>query len=260
MSYRTDLQYQNGKLAVRDHDKGADTAYDLPKVEATDLLVSDRWGETWKREAGELGNDKSLEFLSDAQAAISRTFSAYKEIREQKSPEVTQAAHLNNVARDFDRALKGLADRSDRAQAQAKARLESIESEFRQSVRWSERDNSELRAVLRGMSDSERREVIGNAIEQGDGQVLAAVIGAHPTLSGMSADSHKATRTRALQKHRPDLYKLEQSISKASEATRRAYTDLLDKADTMTAREVRDKYQQAAIAAAEARQKVEENY
>jgi len=251
---------KDGKLTVAEHEKGADTAYPLPKVEATDLLVSDQWGESWKKEAGDHGHDKALEFLGDAQAAISRTFKAYGEIREQRSPEVTQATHLNNVARDFDRALKGLADRSDRAQAQAQARLESIESEFRESVKWSEQDAGELRAVLRGMSDSERQELIGNAIESGDGQVLAAVLGAHPTLSGMNADLHKATRARAIQKHRPDLYKLEQTISKAKQATRDAFTDLLDKSDALTARDVRAKYQKAAEEAAEVRRKAAELY
>jgi hypothetical protein len=259
MTIRTDLQYKNGAVHVRDHGR-TDTREQLPELKGTDLLSSDQWGESWKREAGVHSNDPALNSLAESQASIARTFEAYGKIRNQQSPEQTQFAHLKSVANDLDTALRGLATRSDSAQESAKARLESIDREFKDSIKWREQDSGELRAVLRGMSQADRQEIVGNAIESGDGQVLAAVLGAHPTLSGMTADQHSNARARTMLKHRPDLRKLEQSLHKASAQTRQSYIDLLDRSDVISARDIRDKYQKSAIEAAAARQNAAEHY
>lgn len=260
MSYRTDLTYNNGKLSVNPaNNPGADTRKPLPKVDSTDLLASDKYGESWKREAGELGTDTALSSLADAQASIARSFQAFAQMRENKSPEITQAAHLRNLANDYDRSLKSLAERSDRAQKSAQSRLEAIESEFRTYVKWNAQDAAELRTVLRGMDDSDRQKVINEAVKSGDGQILAAVLGAHPTLSGLSGDLHKALRKQALNQHTPHLAKLEGAITKAAESTRTAFLQFMERRDTLTAKGVRDEYAKESAAAAEARKKAEDN-
>jgi len=261
MPIRTDLQIKDGAIHVRDNEQtGPDARRKLPKLEGTDLLSSGEFGKTWQREAGEHSNDAALNALSESQKAISKTFKSYSEIRERQNPEQTQASHLSSMAGDFDKALNGLAKRFDRANDAAKARLASLETEFRDSVKWREQDSSELRAVLRGMAPADRQEIVGNAIESGDGQVLAAVLGAHPTLSGMNSDQQASTRSRAMHKHRPDLRKLELSLQKASELTRQSYLDLLEKSDAITAGDLRREFQKAAFEAAEARKKAAENY
>ena len=52
MSIRTDIQYKDGSIKVVDHDSGVDTRHTLPEVDRSDLLLSGKYGETWKEEAG----------------------------------------------------------------------------------------------------------------------------------------------------------------------------------------------------------------
>jgi hypothetical protein len=67
MTYRTDLTYKNGKLSVNPASQpGADIRKPLPEVKGSDLLLSDKYGESWKREAGDLGNDSALDSLANA--------------------------------------------------------------------------------------------------------------------------------------------------------------------------------------------------
>ncbi|MGP9831143.1 hypothetical protein [Marinobacter sp. NSM] len=255
MSYRTDLKYEGGKLAVNDT-AGADTRKTLPKVEGTDLLTSDRFGESWQRAAGV--DDLSLSALGNAHSAIARTFQSTVERRETVNPEMTQAKHLNILASDFNRAMDNLAQKATAAQKQAADRLDGIEREFRETVKWNEKDAAELRQVLRGMSENDRKAAISKAIQDGDGQLLAATLGAHPTLSGVSGDLQQAFRAQAMHTHRPDLLKLEKALRQAKEQTSQAFTQLLERSEALTAKQVREQYAAEADKAAQAQKKAQE--
>lgn len=247
MAYRTDLIYKDGKLAAN-NTAGADTRKPLPKVEKTDLLQSDAYGESWQREAGV--DDAAIRALGNAQGALARTFKATLERRESQPPELTQAKHLGILASDFDSALSRLARQADDAQQVASNRLNQIESDFRTAIGWSEKDNQELRSVIRGMAPDERSAFIQQSIESGDGQALAAVLGVHPALTGIDADLQQAYRAQAMHKHRPDLLKVEKVIKKAKQATRDAFLQILERSDALTAKQLRDQYAAEAAAAA----------
>lgn len=250
MKYRDDVQMVNGRIVQA---RSADTAKPLPEVQGTDRLQSDAWGESWKKQAGE--PDNAINALADAQREMSRTFKGFMEIRGQRNPDVTQSMHLKTLAQDYDRSIKRLADHSDRAIQRAKTRLAEIDSQFKEHVGWNAQDGQELRSVVRGMKDKERAEFIDNAIQNGDGQALAALLGAHPSLSGLTADMQAAYRARAMQLHTPKLLNLERTINKAVETNRAAFLDLLDKGDAITAKPIRDEYAAQERAAAEARQR-----
>lgn len=250
--FRADLRMEGGQVRAVEPKNSADTVKPLPKVEGTDRLQSDAWGAGWKAEAG---GDMAVAALADAQANISRTYNSFKELREQRNPEVTQAAHLNGLAKDFERSLKRAAAQSDSAQTRAKERLAAIESDFRERVKWNGADAQELRGAIRGMSEKERDKLLTNAVNEGDGQVLAAVLGGHPSLSGIAADRHKAMRLQAMHKHAPDLAKVEKVVTKAMEITRQSFIDLLEREDAITASSVREQYDKAARDAAELRKR-----
>lgn len=245
MKFDTSMEYKGGKLAVRESSR-ADTRQPLPEVKATDNLASGSWGASWKQQAGKHGEDSALSSLGDVQAAMAATFARYSERRELQDPEHTQYRHLQTLARAFDSDQRALAERLDRAQANAQSRLQRLEDEFRQAVKWSTTDASELRAVIRGMDTKARSELLAQAAADGDGQVLAAVLSAHPSLSGLDAAQHKGLRQRAMQAHRPDLFKLEQVLQDASKRTKDAFVDLMEAGDSLTAKDLRAQYEAQA--------------
>lgn len=249
---RTDLRMEGGQMRAVEPKNSADTVKPLPKVEGTDRLQSDAWGAKWKAEAG---GDMAVSALADAQTNIVRTFKSFRELRDHRDPSVTQAMHLSTLASDFERSLKRAAAQSDSAQVRAKERLSAIESDFRERVKWNAADAQELRGAIRSMSEKERDSLLSNAVNEGDGQVLAAVLGGHPSLSGIAADRHKAMRLQAMHKHAPDLAKAEKVVSTAMEITRQSFIDLLEREDAITAKSVREQYDKAAREAAELRKR-----
>lgn len=256
MNYRTDVRYENGQIRVAEPKHTADTSKPLPKVEGTDRLQSAAWGDVWRKEAGV--GDNAIESLASAQAEISRAFKGFVEIREQQHPDHTQSLHLKTLAQDYERALNRLAGQTDRAAERANARLAEIDSQFKEYVGWNASDAQELRSVIRGMDEKARSKFLSDAIEAGDGQALAAVLGAHPSLSGLTADMQTAYRARAMQLHTPKLLNLERTIKKARDMTREAFLDFLERGDVVTAKKLREEYAAKEKAAYEARKRASE--
>lgn len=252
MGFRTDVTYRDGKLVANNPPGSADLAKPLPKVDAPDLLASDKYGDSWRKEAGT--PDAAIEALASAHGAIARSFNSAMQIRERRDPGKTQAAHLSELAASFDHTLSTLAANVDRAKQSAERRLVSLNDEFKQAVKWREQDTAELRAVVRSMSKDERSKLIGDAIANADGQVLGALLGGHPSLSGLTHEQHAALRREAMMKHAPHLAKLEKVLQSASKQASEAFQQLLARADGITAAELRKQYAAEAAAAREARE------
>jgi len=253
MSIRTDIQYKDGSIKVVDHDSGVDTRHTLPEVDRSDLLLSGKYGETWKEEAG--GSDPAINALADTQAGMSRSFNTLMELREKQSPNLTQSQHLDSLANDYDKAVNNYGSQMDRAVNYANNRLSEIDTEFKGHIGWSEKDAQELRSVIRNMSDNDKADFISSAVSTGDGQALAAVLGSHPSLVGLTHDQQASYRQRAIRSNAPKLAKLEETIAKARDTTRKTFLDFIERQDQVTAKAVRDKYRQQAEEAAEARKR-----
>lgn len=248
MPIRTDLEYRNGGLAVRET---ADTEHPLPELRRSDALAPG-YSAVWKAEAG-VESDFGLDAIGAAHDALARTFASLADARAARDPEQTQAQHLAGLARDYDRSLDSLAKQCERAQEAAQRRLADVEEDFRRSVKWNSADAAELRAVVRSMSPAERSTFIGEVIQSKDGQAMAAIFGGHYSASGLTAAQHRAYRTQAMHAHRPDLLKLEKALIKARTTTRQAFEDFLLSGDDLTAKGLRDRYAAKSEAARKAR-------
>lgn len=252
MTYRTDLTYVGGKLAVRGTGGKADTRKPLPPVTKTDRIASDKWGASLKAEAGV--PDATLNAIADAHSALVHDFNNLNTVRETQSPELTQAAHLNQLASMTERTLTKLAAQTDRVTTRANERLKEIESEARRALGFTQRgNNAELRQILRQMDDKGRSEAIAAAINSADGELLAAVFdGVHPMMVGMTAEHHAARFDQALNKHRPDLLKLRRATEKGRDLLRDSFLDVLERSDLISAKAVREQYQAEQAKAKEA--------
>lgn len=258
MPYRTDITThpETGAIVSTASIGNADSSKPLPAVTRPDTLA-EGYPDHWQREAGT--DDAALNALGAAQAEMARAFNGSLEIRKTRDPSTPQAAHLESLALQYQGAVDRVSKQATRAQEQAQKRLQSIESQFRESVGWRETHAAELRSVIRSMSDGERSEFIGAAIEGKDGDAgdaLAAVLGAPAALSGLKPEQARAYRSRAMMKHRPDLLKLEKTIGQASAHVRKAFSDMLMATDVVTAKNLRDQYRKEAEAAKAARDRV----
>ena len=253
MGIRTDVRYENGNLKVADSHSGTDTRYELPEVDRSDLLLSGAYGESWKQEAGV--SDSAIDSLAATQSGIAKSFNTLMEIRGKQSPHNTQAQHLDNLNKDYDQAISRFGTQMDRATDHANSRLKEIDQQFRQHVGWDEKDAQELRAVVRGMDSSERSEFISDAVANGDGQALAAILGSHPSLVGLTKEQQQNYRQRAIRTNAPRLANLESTVSKARDTTRKAFIDFIERKESVTAKSVREKYQQQAEEHAAARKR-----
>jgi len=260
MPIRTDLQIKDGAIHVRD-DNRTDMREKLPEVKLTDRLGSTKWGESVRKDAGQHADDPALRDFEHAHTIMANGAQKLVGLRETQNPAHTQAAHLADLDTQYQTYLGRSAQAMDRARANIKSRIGSIDSEFRQRAKFSDNGaGSEIRQVVRGMDDKQKAEFIANAIANEDGEVLSAVLDGHPSLTGLSKDQIANQRARAMQQITPDLMKLERSLKKADEVLFQTFNEALGVGDTLTAKDVRARFDAEAQKARKARQEAQDSW
>ena len=256
MTIRTDLEIRNGQVsAVRNDNSKTDMREQLPAVKLTDRLASTLWGQSVRKDAGSHADDPALRDFEHAHTLMSGGAQKLAAQREAQNPAQTQAAHLQDVESSYQSYLGRSAQAMDRARANIKSRIGSIDSEFRQRAKFSDNGaGSEIRQVVRQMDDKQKAKFIANAIANEDGEVLSAVLDGHPSLTGLSKEQIASQRARAMQQITPDLMKLERSLQKADEVLFQTFDEALGIGDSLTAKDVRAKFDAEAQAASKARQ------
>ena len=260
MPIRTDLQFKDGAVHVRD-DNRTDMREKLPEVKLTDRLNSAKWGQSVRKDAGSHADDPALRDFESAHTIMANGAQKLVAQRESQNPGQTQAAHLADVHAQYERYLGSGARSMDKARANIKSRIGSIDSEFRQRAKFSDSGSaSEIRAVVRGMDDKQKAEFIANAISNEDGEALGAILDGHPSLTGLSKGQIDNHRQRAMQQLTPDLLKLERSLKKADEVLFQTFDEALGVGDTLTAKDVRARFDAEAQKATRARQEAQDSW
>ena len=233
----------------------------LPEARLTDRLNSAKWGQSVREGAGPHADDPALQGFERAHTLMASGAQRLLAQREAQNPAQTQAAHLQDLESSYQSYLGRSAQAMDKARANIKSRIGSIDSEFRQRAKFSDNGaGSEIRAVVRGMSDQQRAEFIANAISNEDGEALGAILDGHPSLSGLTKGQIDNHRQRAMQQLTPDLLKLERSLKKADEILFQTFDEALQAGDSLTAKDVRAKFNAEAQAASKARQAAQDSW
>jgi hypothetical protein len=229
----------------------------LPEVgreELGDRLASPAWGEHLKSQT----DDSTVSSAADMHKNLTVGVEATLRQRQSKSPHLSQAQHLDIVAKSYDKFLSRSAMAVTRQREQLKTRLSEIEQDIKRELDFKGSNASELRGVLRQMDAEKRQQVIQGAIDSKDGELLAAVLdGAHPALIGITPDQQAAFRTQALHKHAPGILKTEKAIRQADELLGKSIDDAILLSDRITAKALREKYALQQQAAKEAEQNAE---
>jgi len=233
----------------------------LPDVKLTDRLNSAKWGESVRKDAGQHADDPALRDFEHAHSLMANGAKKLEAQREAQNPAQTQAAHLADVESSYQTFLNRSAKASDRARANIKSRIGSIDSEFRQRAKFSDDGTgAEIRAVVRGMNDKTRAEFISTAIANEDGLALGAILDAHGSLTGLSKDQIDNHRARAMRQITPDLLALERSLKKADEVLVQTFDEALGVGDSLTAKDVRARFDAEAQKASKARQEAQDSW
>lgn len=254
MTIRTDLKYENGKLSATNQGT-SDSRHKLPQVKLSDHLASDKWGPAIQAEAGT--SDTALDIAASTHKTLVQKLHGLVEQRNTQDPTMTQGEHLRRVKRTYDGLVQTATERSDHARRQLRQRKSDLKRDFESSLKFDERDASEIRGMIRNMPQEKQSEFLNQAIENGDGNVLAAVFRGHPSLSGLDAKRSEAYYRRAMQKHAPEGAKLYSALDKADDMLLRSFSDLLTADDSVTASGVRDIIEREADKAQKAAQKAQ---
>ena len=102
MTIRTDLQFKDGAVHVRDENK-SDMREKLPEVRLTDRLGSAKWGESVRKDAGQHADDPALRDFEAAHTVLANGAQKLVAQRESQNPGQTQAAHLADVHAQYER-------------------------------------------------------------------------------------------------------------------------------------------------------------
>ena len=253
MPHRPDMRWtENGLVSVSAAHLHNDEK-PLPEVKASDLIRSTKWGDPLVEALGE--ENIAAREIAGAHSRVAETFLNFQHRRATRDPKTTQAKHLDNLARDFQRELKKTCSVTDKARLVAENRLKTIDDSFREKIGWNAEHAQELRAVLREMSRQERTAAIDAAIETADSDVLTAALSGHPSAAGITRAEQAAIKARALKRHLPELNREKHLLTQGVEKMRQAVLDLADAEDTLTATELREHYnaESAAARAAEER-------
>lgn len=254
MKFRTDMQFKNGNLAVRDNDR-ADSAHPLPELTLPDTLGSDQWAQSFRNKLApySLDNDSELFSALGVQERMAKKTQKLAIARNNQHPDEKQAVHLRKVHDEYERSQHLFAREVEAARGKLRVRLTTAQGEFEKALKFDASEATGIQAALRNMDPEIQQKEIQDQIERGDGRGLAAILKGHHLTMGISYDQQQALRTQAMQKHRPDLLALENEVKRADELLSKSFDDFLLISDTLTAKEVREKYEVQAKKAEEAR-------
>ncbi|MDN4501377.1 hypothetical protein QX776_03150 [Alteromonadaceae bacterium BrNp21-10] len=255
MTLRTDLQYKNGGIQTS---KSADLRKQLPTVSLTPKLASDKWAVGIMKDIGE--DNAADPDLSEALNLHKRMVSNIKSVvsqRDNQSPDLPQSRHLNDVNNAYQRIVKGFSSALETTRTRVADKHSKLDAEFESKLKFNNSQAVELRSILRSMNDVDRMAAINQAVDDGNGNLLAAVLDSDPLAVGIKPSLQTSLRSLAMQKHAPSVYKLKEALKKADELVFGSFTDLIEAGDSVTAKAIREEYQRQAQQAEEAKIKSE---
>ncbi|MCQ8849039.1 hypothetical protein NQT74_10650 [Alteromonas stellipolaris] len=250
MNYRTDLKYDKGQLVVN-NTSNADTRKKLPEVTLSDRLQSGAWGDSILKELAKYDKDSdpAINSAVSTHKQLVETAKKFVKRRTHQDPSVTQYAHLKRLNTDYAQALQAHEVSVKRAQvALIDTQINAI-SAFKDRLGFNDKHADEIRSRIYGLNPADRSQLLNQAVDNGDGNILSAVLDAHPMLTGLTNEQQTAYRSMAMNKHAPDLKAIEEQSDKLLSIISDSYADLVSAKDAMTGKAILDDYQREVDAA-----------
>ena len=190
----------------------------------------DGWREAITKELPEGGTDDAINTALEVQAQLHDSWNALDQTRQNKPLTMTADAHFQKVNDAALEIITRTEKRGEMAFATLNQRRAEIENELtaRLGIQRAPEDANEIRAVLRSMDKEQRREALMKAVNEKDGDTLAAVIFGRELTTGVARKEVDHYRQLATAKHAADLMKLRKAVDMTEDMLKGAFSESAD--------------------------------
>ncbi|MGD9662025.1 MAG: hypothetical protein AB7U63_12180 [Porticoccaceae bacterium] len=234
---KSDFQNMTPEQAAAAQRGYSTKAAKLPELKLGERLFknsTDSWFKGIQGKAGQHFEDAALLEAKLAHRGMADGWHSLEQLRQNRNPNDTPAAHINKVVKATDALVSSVAKRNDRAIARINDRRAAIQREIteRLGLDTHRPDAAEIRSVLRAMPDDKRNAAIMQAATNGDAAILSAIWQSESILTGIPGDRLDAIRNMAVKQHAGDLLELDAALNDSYDLLQKAFMDSLDLADT----------------------------
>lgn len=120
--------------------------------------------------------------------------------------------------------------------------MAEIDKQFEKEIGFNTADAQEIRSNLRYMTEEDRNKILQEAIDQKDGNLIGAVLSAHPLNSGITKERQASIRNLAIRKNTPQLLALQTQARRVDQLLFNSFNDILKTSDALTSKSVLDEY------------------
>ncbi|MGX8013736.1 hypothetical protein ACVDG8_034595 [Mesorhizobium sp. ORM8.1] len=166
--------------------------------------------------------------LSGAHDSVRTSFDALQRAARVQDPSMTEHAHFLDLHDRAYRRLESEAERLKSARIQAERTIEGLDNDIRSRLEIAEglRSN-EIRSHFKAMKNGDALSLALKAIEAGDKETMAAVLGGPAYLAGLSDDQRNMLHNQMAEKLAGDLVTRKKVIQKAIGINSRAFDELM---------------------------------
>lgn len=210
MKYQTTAPQSVSQAKLPALKRGAFTA---PKI-------TESWFSSIAETAGEKhAQDTAILKAKFMHQGLINALDGFERLRDNRSPNVTPAAHLQTIQKAGEKLIESTAKQFDQARAEINYRRQQVGNEIKQRLGLdvNAKQNEEIRAILRSMPEKKRIEAISQAVESGDPTIISALWESHPIAIGVSAELLNSYRESAKNKHARDLVHLKAALDKSED-------------------------------------------
>ena len=186
------------------------------KKDRRPLSLSTR-GDFYRIRAGKHADDPTLQAAIRTHESFVKTYDSVVKMKENPDPLLPEAANRLKVSKAAKDAAARLSKNSDAVLNDIENRKAVIALEIHERIGIKETPHGqEIRSILRGLSAVERGKRISQAIENGDSELLSAVVLGHPMTLGMTQNDVEKYHERAERAFASDLVKLRETLDEIS--------------------------------------------
>lgn len=166
--------------------------------------------------------------LAAAHDGVRTSFDELQQTCRVQDPSMTEHAHFLDLRDRADKRLKSEAERVKSARIPAERTIEGIDNDIRSRLEIAEGPRSnEIRSHFKAMKNGDALSLALKAIETGDKETMAAILGGPAYLSGLSDEQQNTLRNQMALKFAGDLVTRRNVIEKGLAINDRAFNELL---------------------------------
>jgi len=182
---------------------------DLKKEIPAALQVPDSWAESFG------DDDPDINYALSKQKRVAEAFDGLLNMRSNRNPHSTAAAHLQEIDRHAKRVAEQSQKHVEEARGKLSERIVALDSKLTDELGKDDPHGPETRQALREMDAAQRTAYVREAISAGNRRVISAVLSAPAVVSGLADKDLPAFRAYAAKQLFPSVVAEREKLEKA---------------------------------------------